>query len=63
MKNENIFSDGREARVPPEQEGLKERLYAKVKIPLKTLDGIIWALGTVIVILIVGGALKGNGIL
>lgn len=49
--------------VPPEQEGLKERLYAKVKIPLKTLDGIIWALGTVIVILIVVGALKGNGIL
>ena len=63
MKNENIFSDGREARVPPEQEGLKERLYAKVNIPLKTLDGIIWALGTVIVILIVVGALKGNGIL
>lgn len=63
MKNENIFSDGREARVPPEQESLKERLYAKVKIPLKTLDGIIWALGTVIVILIVVGALKGNGIL
>lgn len=63
MKDENIFSDGRENQTPPEQEGVKERLYSKVKIPLKTLDRIIWLLGIVIVLLIIIGALKGNGLL
>ena len=53
MKNENIFSDGREARVPPEQEGWKGTAIRQSKRSPENLDGIIWALGTVIVILIV----------
>lgn len=63
MKDDNILSDGREPQSPPEQEAFKERLYSKVKIPLKTLDLIIWVLSIAIVALIVIGALKGNGIL
>ena len=63
MKDEHLLSDGRETQTPPEQEAFKERLYSKVKIPLKTLDLIIWLLSAAIVILIVVGALQGNGIL
>lgn len=47
----------------PEELGFKERLYAKVKIPLKTLDLIIWGLVVAIVACIVIGALKGNGMI
>ena len=48
---------------PPEQLPFKERLYAKVKIPLKTLDIVIWVLAAAIIVCVVVGALKGNGIL
>ena len=63
MKEDNIFSDGRQAQTPPEQEALKERLYCRIKIPLKTLDLIIWALSAIILLLIVLGAMIGNGLL
>jgi hypothetical protein len=50
---------------PPEPEQLspKERLYAKVKISVKTLDKIIWLLVIAIVACVVIGALKGNGLI
>ncbi|MEG2252072.1 MAG: hypothetical protein RSC98_03440 [Clostridia bacterium] len=65
MKQETYSPRSDTPPPPPKPEDLpfKERMYSKVKIPLKTLDVIIWVLAAAIVVCIAIGALKGNGVI
>lgn len=50
-----------EKKPPQEPLPFKERLYSKIKIPLKTLDIIIVALILLTIVVIIVGAMKGGG--
>ena len=50
-----------EKKPPEEQLPLKERLYSKIKIPLKLLDAIIIALILLTIVVIIVGTMKGGG--
>lgn len=65
MKNEGKESPRVEpsTQTPPEMLPFKERMYSKVKIPIRVLDGIIWVLVIAIIGCVIIGALKGRGIL
>lgn len=65
-KDDAIFSpraDGNESAADQPPVGIKERLYSKVKISVKTLDIIIAVLVAALVVAVVLGALKGNGVI
>ena len=61
--NEDKLNRHSDTPVLPEQMPYKERLYSKIKIPLRALDAIIWVLVAAIVVCLVVGTLKGNGML
>ena len=61
--NEDKLNRHSDTPVLPEQMPYKERLYSKIKIPLRVLDAIIWVLVAAIVVCLVVGTLKGNGML
>ncbi len=61
--NEEKLNRHSDTPVPPEQLPYKERLYSKIKIPIRVLDAIIWVLIAAIVVCLVVGTLKGNGML
>lgn len=62
-QNDSFRTDTPPVKEPPPLLPFKERLYAKVKIKVKTLDMIIGVLVVAIIVCIVVGALKGNGII
>ena len=63
MDKERNGVPGHEEPPVPEVKPLKERLYDKIPISLRTLDIIIALLAVAIVACVVIGALKGNGTL